>query len=243
MITNTFIARRIFRASAEQLAAGALLLSVALCGCANGSAPVATDGATAVATVGVPVNATPAPRPAARAIALRAASVLRPYHDPLHTFELGRPQTWGVLDARANPRFARALGDGVRFFEPISATDPDAGSAGKLWIDVLPDRPGSTPRTILLQPFVDADYPAALVKRLMVVPVRLGGVAGYRLVSLPAGNGHQVTLLVARWRGHYYRVTVFGAAIPAEVALALRSWRFIGVPHSGATRPDLKRSW
>ncbi len=229
MIANTFIARRIADTPTGRLVVGALLLSVALCGCAG--APAGGSPAMApAATVVVSVNATPAPRPAARAIALRAASVLLPYHDQLHTFELGRPQTWGVLDARANPRFARALGDGVRFFEPISASDPDAGSAGKLWIDVLPGRPRSTPRAILLQPFVDADYPTALVKRLTVVPVRLGGVAGYRLVSLPAGNGHQVTLLVARWRGHYYRVTVFGAAIPAEVAAALRSWRFVGAP-------------
>ncbi len=156
--------------------------------------------------------------------------MLLPYHDPLHTFDLRRPQTWGVIDARAYPRFAGALGDGVRFFEPVSATDPDAGSSGKLWIDVLPDRPGSTPREILLQPFVEADYPAALVARLTVVPARLGGVAGYRLVSLPAGNGHQVTLLVARWRGRYYRVTVFGALIPSEVAPVLRDWRFVGAP-------------
>ena len=240
MITATFIARRIVATPATPLAIGALLLSVALYGCAG---TPAAGAPAAPATVSVSVNATPAPRPSARAIALRAASVLLPYSDPLHTFELGRPQTWGVLDARANPRFARALGDGVRFFEPISASDPDAGSAGKLWIDVLPDPPGSTPREILLQPFVDADYPAALIKRLTVAPAQLGGVAGYRLVSLPAGNGHQVTLLTVRWRGHYYRVTVFGAAIPAEVALALRSWRFIAVPHSGAMRPDLKRSW
>lgn len=231
MTANTFIARRIVDAPAGRLIVGALLLSIALCGCVGapvGGSPAAPRAIAPAATVAVSVNATPAPRPAARAIALRAASVLLPYRDPLHTFELGRPQTWGVLDARANPSFARALGDGVRFFEPISASD--AGSAGKLWIDVLPDRPGSTPREILLQPFVDADYPAALVKRLTVAPVRLGGVAGYRLVSLPAGNGHQVTLLVVRWRGHYYRVTVFGAAIPAEVALALRSWRFVGAP-------------
>jgi len=233
MTANTFIARRIADTQTGRLIVGALLLSVALCGCAGapaGGSSTATGAPAAPATVAVPVNATPAPRPAARAIALRAASVLLPYHDSLHTFELGRPQTWGVLDARANPSFARALGDGVRFFEPISASDPDAGSAGKLWIDVLPDQPGSTPREILLQPFVDADYPTALVKRLTVAPVRLGGVAGYRLVSLPAGNGHQVTLLAVRWRGYYYRVTVFGAAIPAEVALALRSWRFIGAP-------------
>ncbi len=209
--------------------AALLLLALALSGCA-GRTPGAAGLTGPPPTVAVSVNATPRVQPTARAIALRAASVLLPYHDPLHTFDLRRPQTWGVLDARTNPGFARALGDGVRFFEPVSAADPDAGSSGKLWIDVLPDRPGSTPRNVLLQPFVDADYPAALLNRLTVVPVRLGGVPGYRLVSLPAGNGRQVTLLVAPWRGHYYRVTIFGALIPPEVAPVLRSWRFVGAP-------------
>jgi len=213
-----------------------LLLSAILLSACRGapgpgaSAAPALGAAPATLAAGIVVNATPAAQPRARATALSAASVLLPYHDPLHTFDLRRPQTWGVIDARAYPRFAGALGDGVRFFEPVSATDPDAGSSGKLWIDVLPDQRGSTPREILLQPFVDADYPAALIARLTVVPVRLGGVAGYRLVSLPAGNGHQVTLLVARWHGRYYRVTVFGALIPPEVAPVLRSWRFVGAP-------------
>ena len=200
-----------------------------LSGCAG-----RTSGGTGLAgpapTVAVAVNATAQPQPTARAVALRAAGMLLPYHDPLHTFELRRPQTWGILDARTNPGFARALGDGVRFFEPISTADPDAGSSGKMWIDVLPARPDSTPRALLLQPFVDADYPAALLRRLTVVPVRLGGVPGYRLVSLPAGNGRQVTLLVARWRGRDYRVTIFGALIPPEVAPVLRNWRFAGAP-------------
>lgn len=222
--------------SAPCLPRGLLALpfvALTLSACARSPGPTASplsSGAGAAPTVNAAVNATAQPQPTARAIALHAAGVLLPYHDALHTFDLLRPQTWGVLDARANPAFARALGDGVRLFEPVSAVDPDAGSSGKLWVDVLPERRGSTPREVLLQPFVDADYPAALVKRLTVVPTRLGGAPGYRLVSLPAGNGHQVTLLVVRWRGHYYRVTVFGALIPPEVAPVLRSWRFGGAP-------------
>src|SRR5579885_1608439 len=168
--------------------------------------------------------ATPPARPTARAIALQAASVLIPYHDPWHTFELGRPQTWVALDARSSPALARALGDGVRFFEPITASDPDAGSSGKLWIEVLPARAGSTPRQMLLAPFRAADYPATLLRRMRLAPARLGGVPGYRLVTL-AGRT-QATLLLARWRNHYYRVTVFAPTIPAEVNLALRTWRF-----------------
>jgi len=66
------------------------------------------------------------PAPTARAIAFQAAHLLVPYRDPLGTYQLQRPQTWGVLDARSTPGFAAALGDGVRFFEPIVATDPDA---------------------------------------------------------------------------------------------------------------------
>lgn len=219
-------------------ALAALLPTFVLVGCGGtpGGTPGNPSAGGAAPTVAVPLsanaNATPRAQaqPTARAIALRASGVLLPYHDPLHTFDLRRPQTWNVLDARTTPRLANALGDGVRFFEPVSAVDPDAGSSGKMWVEVLPDRPGSTPRGVLLQPFVDADYPAALLARLTVVPYRLGGVPGYRLVSLPAGNGRQVTLLVARWRGHYYRVTVFGALIPPEVAPVLRGWRFVGAP-------------
>jgi hypothetical protein len=168
---------------------------------------------------------TPPPRPTARAVAFQAAHVLLPYSDPRHTYELRRPQTWVALDARNSPNLAHALGDGVRFFEPITASDPDAGSSGKLWIDVLPVRRGRTPRAVLLAPFVATDYPAALLRRMRVVPARLGGVRGYRLLTL-AGRT-QVTLLLARWRGYYYRVTVFGPTIPAEVNLALRTWRFL----------------
>jgi hypothetical protein len=36
----------------------------------------------------------------------------------------------------------------------------------------------------------------------------------------------QVTLLLARWRDRYYRVTIFSATVPAEVAPVLQSWRF-----------------
>ncbi|HZS92454.1 MAG TPA: hypothetical protein VFE42_33820 [Chloroflexota bacterium] len=170
--------------------------------------------------------ATPPARPTARAIALQAASVLIPYHDPWHTFELGRPQTWVALDARSNPELARALGDGVRFFEPITASDPDAGSSGKLWIDVLPVQKGRTPRQVLLAPFVGADYPPTLLRRMRLVSARLGGVAGYRLVTLASKT--QVTLLLVRRHGYDYRVTVFGAIIPLEVRRALNTWRFVG---------------
>lgn len=178
---------------------------------------------------------TPPPRPTARAVAFQAAHVLRPYRDPWHTYELGRPQTWVALDASNTPRLARALGDGVRFFEPVTASDPDAGSSGKLWIDVLPVRRGSTARQILLAPFVAEDYPPSLIGRMRLVPARLGGITGYRLVTL-AGRT-QVTLLLVRWRRFYYRITVFGATIPAEVALALRTWRFAGSAPSPTHAP------
>ena len=56
-------------------------------------------------------------------------------------------------------------------------------------------------------------------------PARLGGVPAYKLVTL-AGRT-QATLLLARWQGRYYRVMVFSATIPAEVAPVLRSWRFL----------------
>jgi hypothetical protein len=173
--------------------------------------------------------ATPPAPPTARAIALQAASVLIPYHDPRHTFELGRPQTWVALDARSNPQLARALGDGVRFFEPITASDPDAGSSGKLWIDVLPVRKGRTPRQVLLAPFVEEDYPPPLLGRMRLLPARLGGVAGYRLVTL-AGKT-QATLLLVRRNGYDYRITVFGAIVPLEVQRALDSWRFVDSAH------------
>lgn len=173
----------------------------------------------------------PPPRPTARAIALRAAQILVPYLDPLHTFEVQRPQTWVAMDGRSAPEFAHALGDGVRFFEPITAADPDAGSSGKLWIDVLPARASTTPRQILLQPFVAADYPDSLLARMSLALARLGGVPAYRLVTL-AGRT-QITLLLARRGAHYYRVTVFSATIPAEVAPVLRSWRFLDERHAG----------
>ena len=89
---------------------------------------------------------------------------------------------------------------------------------------MLPVRPGSTPRAVLLQPFVADDYPPSLIRRMRLAPARVGGVAGYRLVTLASRT--QVTLLLARWGRFYYRVTVFGATIPAEVELALRTWRF-----------------
>lgn len=108
-------------------------------------------------------------------------------------------------------------------------SDPDAGSSGKMWIDVLPAGAGQTPRQVLLQPFVDQDYPGSLLERMRVAPARLGGVAAYRLVTL-AGKT-QVTLLLARHGNRFYRVTIFSPTIPAEVAPALRTWRFL--PSSG----------
>lgn len=196
-------------------AALAVSAGLLLCGCAR---------LPAVAPPGAPVTPVPLPRPTARAIAFGAAHVLIPYHDPWHTFALGRPQTWVALDARTTPSLARAFGDGVRFFEPITASDPDAGSSGKLWIEVLPMRPGDTPRQALLAPFVAADYPASLLKRMTLAPANLGGVPGYRLVTLASRT--QVTLLLIPWRRHYYRLTIFGATIPAEVHLALRTWHW-----------------
>lgn len=169
--------------------------------------------------------AMPPSRPTARAIAFQAARVLVPYQDPLHTYTVSRPQTWVVLDARSSSRFASALGDGVRFFEPITASDPDAGSSGKLWVDVVPARPGTTPRQVLLAPFVDADYPPALLARMALTRTRLGNAPAYRLLTLAART--QVTLLLARWRDLYYRVIIFSAATPAEVAPVLKSWRFL----------------
>ena len=166
-----------------------------------------------------------AAQPTARAIALRAAATLLPYTDPLHTFTLRRPQTWVALDARSSPQAAQALGDGVHFFEPIVQSDPDAGSSGKLWIDVLPASAEQTPRQVLLQPFVDQDYPESLLRRMEVAPARLSGAAGYRLVTLSGKT--QVTLLLVRRGDRYYRVTIFGPTIPAEVAPALRTWRFL----------------
>jgi len=94
-----------------------LFVALTLSGCARSPGPTVSplsSGTGATPPVNAAVNATAQPQPTARAIALRAASVLLPYHDALHTFDLRRPQTWGVLDARANPAFARALGDGVR---------------------------------------------------------------------------------------------------------------------------------
>lgn len=167
----------------------------------------------------------PPPVPVARATALSAASTLVSYTDPRRTFTVQRPQTWVAMDARSAPRFATALGDGVRFFEPINAADPDAGSSGKLWIDVFPARAGLAPRQVLLQPFIAADYPPTLLARMTPAPTRLGGIGAYRLIT-PAGRT-QVILLLARWRGYYYRVTIFSATIPAEVAPVLRSWRFL----------------
>lgn len=193
------------------------LASLVLRGCARSPA---------VAPSGAPVTPVPPPRPTARTIAFQAAHVLIPYHDPWHTFELGRPQTWVTLDARTTPSLAPAFGDGMRFFEPITASDPDAGSSGKLWIEVLPIRPGDTPRQALLAPFAAADYPASLLKRMTRAPASLGGVQRYRLVTLASRT--QVTLLLIPWRRHYYRLTIFGAASPAEVHLALRTWRWIG---------------
>jgi hypothetical protein len=184
--------------------------------------PLLVLGAIALAGCDAPRKGTVRLTP--RAVALRAAQVLVPYEDPLHTYELRRPQTWVALDARSAPRFARALGDGVRFFEPITAADPDAGNAGKLWIDVLAARPGESPRQVLLQPFVDADYPTSLLRRMTLAPIRLGGAPGYKLVTL--SNRTQVTLLVVRHRDRYYRLTVFGAIIPLEIERALVTWRF-----------------
>jgi hypothetical protein len=129
------------------------------------------------------------------------------------------------MDARTAPQFAAALGDGVRFFEPINAADPDAGSSGKLWIDVFPARAGMSPRQMLLQPFISADYPPSLLARMAPAPTRLGVMPAYRLIT-PAGRT-QVSLLLARRRGYYYRVTIFSATIPAEVAPVLQSWRFL----------------
>lgn len=192
-----------------------LVALLAAAGCAPVTAPLGADPAP-----------TPPPQPTARAVAFQAAHVLVPYRDPLRTFALQRPQTWVALDARTTPHLAYALGDGVRFFEPITASDPDAGSSGKLWIEVLPVRPESTPRDVLLQPFVAADYPPSLIARMRLAPARLGGAAGYRLVTLASRT--QVTLLLVRHGHYYYRVTVFGATIPAEVNLALRTWRFSG---------------
>lgn len=168
--------------------------------------------------------AAPPPQPTARAIAFGAAHTLLPYSDPLHTFTIRRPQTWAVLDARTAPHFAVALGDGVRFFEPITASDPDAGSSGKLWVDVLPVLPGTTPRQVLLAPFISADYPRSLLARMSIAQTRLGNAPAYRLVTLAART--QVTLLLARWHDRYFRVTIFSATVPAEVAPVLQSWRF-----------------
>jgi hypothetical protein len=177
--------------------------------------------------------AAPPPVPVARATALGAARTLIPYTDPLHTFRVERPQTWVALDAHSAPQFAAALGDSVRFFEPINASDPDAGSSGKLWIDVLPAHGDTLPRQLLLQPFIAADYPAGLLARMAPAPTTLGGIPAYRLVTL-AGKA-QARLLLARWRDHYYRVTIFGATVPAEVAPVLRSWRFLDEsPHGDA---------
>ncbi len=203
----------------------ALALSLDLCGCGHPVPPASSSL--------IPPTVPAPPAPTARAIAFQAAHLLVPYRDPLGTYKLQRPQTWGALDARSTPRFAAALGDGVRFFEPIVATDPDAGSSGKLWIDVLPIRPGSSPRDVLIQPFIDEDYPPQVLRRLTLAPDHLGGVAGYRLVTLTRGaqvsqsGASQVSLLLVPWRGHYYRVTIFGATIPPEVALALDRWRFL----------------
>ena len=194
-----------------------VLASLLLYGCARSPA---------VAQPGAPATPAAPPRPTARAIAFQAAHVLSPYHDPWHTFVLGRPQTWVALDARTTPSLAHAFGDGVRFFEPVTASDPDAGSSGKLWIEVLPIRPGGTPRQALLAPFVAADYPTSLLKRMKLIPTSLGGVRGYRLVTLASRT--QVTLFLIPWRHHYYRLTIFGAIIPAEVNLALRTWHWIG---------------
>jgi hypothetical protein len=169
--------------------------------------------------------AIPPPQPTARAIAFSAARTLVPYSDPRQTFTLRRPQTWVALDAHSAPQFARDLGDGVRFFEPITAADPDAGSSGKLWVDVLPARPGTTPRQVLLAPFVAADYPATLLNRMGLAQTTLGGLPAYRLVTLAART--QVMLLLARWRGRYYRITIFSPTVPAEVAPVLQSWRFL----------------
>jgi hypothetical protein len=169
--------------------------------------------------------AVPPPQPTARAIAFSAARILVPYNDPRQTFTLRRPQTWVALDARSAPQFARDLGDGVRFFEPITAADPDAGSSGKLWVDVLPARSGTTPRQVLLAPFVAADYPATLLNRMGLAQTTLGGLPAYRLVTLAART--QVMLLLARWRGYYYRITIFSPTVPAEVAPVLQSWRFL----------------
>jgi len=175
--------------------------------------------------------ASPKPLPTARALAFQAAHVLLPYSDPLHTYELRRPQTWVVLDRRNTPEFGGALGDGARFFEPVTAADPDAGQSGKLWIEVLPAQPGRSPRQMLLQPFKDADYPPTLLARMTLAPIRLGGVAGYGLVTLASRT--QVTLLLVRWRGRNYRLTIFGSPIPAEVLLALRTWRWVGADATG----------
>lgn len=169
--------------------------------------------------------AVPPPQPTARAIAFGAARTLVPYTDQLRTFSLRRPQTWMALDARSAPGFAAALGDGVRFFEPITASDPDAGSSGKLWIDVLPARAATTPRQVLLAPFLDAGYPPSLLARMQLAPARLGDAAAYRLVTLAAKT--QVMLLLARRGTRYYRLTIFSATVPTEVAPVLRSWRFL----------------
>lgn len=197
---------------------GALLVIpaiLALAGCGDASLVARSGGFTTA----------PALRPTAVAAAVLAARVLLPYHDLWHTFEMGRPQTWIALDARSSPRYAAALGDGVRFFEPVTNADPDAASSGKMWVEVLPAQRGSTPQQVLLQPFIAADYPASLLRRMRLAPYRLGSVAGYRLVTLNSRT--QVTLLLARWRGYYYRVTIFGPTIPIEVQRALRTWRFV----------------
>jgi len=119
--------------------------------------------------------ASPKPLPTARALAFQAPPMLLPYSDPLHTYELRRPQTWVVLVRRNTPEFGGALGDGARFFEPVTAADPDAGQSGKLWIEVLPAQPGRGPRQMLLQPFKDADYPPTLLARMILAPIRLDG--------------------------------------------------------------------
>jgi len=215
-----FVRRTVF----ISIGAPALLALLALGRCGGAASPAGDP----LPTPAIQPTPGAAAQPTARAVALQVAAVLVPYRDPLGTYELRRPQTWVALDRRSNPRFAGALGDDVRFFEPIVASDPDAGASGKLWIDVLPARPGTTPLRVLLQPFVDADYPPSLLRRMTLAPTRLGGLPGYRLVTL-AGRT-QATLLLVRDGPRYYRVTVFGASVPPEVAPALRTWRFLPLP-------------
>ena len=184
---------------------------------------------TCLTQVGCSSSAVPQPAAVRRAAALQASRVALPYTDPLHTFTVRRPQTWVAMDARTAPSFAHALGDSVRFFEPVNAVDPDAGSSGKLWIDVVAASGTSSPRGLLLQPFVDADYPDPLLRLMSIVPTKLGGVTAYRLLT-PAGRT-QATILLVRWRDRYYRITFFSAAVPAEVGPVLQSWRFLPARH------------